>query len=280
MTGGFVAFAGATEFLSASVDAARDAGVAQRQLAAQMKASGQSFTDVAGRDRQGRAVAGEVRVHDGGQRAGADGARARHRERITEAIKLQGARRRPRPREEHRALRRRERVAKVFGGQETALRRAVPGLEKHAHGLDLIAEAQQRLAGQAAAGTTVAERFSATLHDTEMIVGNALLPTINKLLTSLGNWLTKMNESGKLQRDVNSAVKTGTALFQALVAVGEAAHDRVQRPRRRGRRHQERGRAARRRVRGVQGREGRSTSIATAITGVRRDRDDRRHLDG
>ena len=114
-------------------------------------------------------------------------------------------------------------VAKVFGGQETALRRAVPGLEKHAHGLDLIAEAQQRLAGQAAASTTVAERFSATLHDTEIIVGNALLPAINKLLTSLGNWLNKMNESGKLQRDVNSAVKTGTALFQALVPWVNAA---------------------------------------------------------
>ena len=110
-------------------------------------------------------------------------------------------------------------VAKVFGGQETALRRAVPGLDKHAHGLDLITEAQRRLAGQAAASTTPAERFQATLHDTEVIIGNALLPSIDKLLGSLGRWLQKMNESGKLQRDVNGAVKTGTALFNDLKAI-------------------------------------------------------------
>ena len=38
-------------------------------------------------------------------------------------------------------------LAKVFGGQETALRRAVPGLDKHAHGLDLITEAQATARG-------------------------------------------------------------------------------------------------------------------------------------
>ena len=37
-------------------------------------------------------------------------------------------------------------VGKVFGGQETALRRAIPGLSKTAHGMDLIREAEQGLA--------------------------------------------------------------------------------------------------------------------------------------
>jgi hypothetical protein len=76
-------------------------------------------------------------------------------------------------------------VAKVFGGQETALRRAVPGLEKNAHGWDLIREAQAKLAGQAAANTTASKQFASTLHDTEEIVGAVLLPTLNKYLTSL-----------------------------------------------------------------------------------------------
>jgi hypothetical protein len=45
-------------------------------------------------------------------------------------------------------------VAKVFGGQETALRRAVPGLREARARLDLIRLAQAKMAGQAAANTT------------------------------------------------------------------------------------------------------------------------------
>jgi hypothetical protein len=43
-SGGFLAFASGDVFLSDSIDAAREAVVAQRSLAAQMKASGESFT--------------------------------------------------------------------------------------------------------------------------------------------------------------------------------------------------------------------------------------------
>src|SRR4051812_34975737 len=43
-SGGFLAFASGTEFLRESIDAAREAGVAQKSLAAQMRASGESFT--------------------------------------------------------------------------------------------------------------------------------------------------------------------------------------------------------------------------------------------
>ena len=78
-----------------------------------------------------------------------------------------------------------------------------------------------------------------------MIIGNALLPTINRLLTSLGDWLDKMNRSGQLQRDVNEAVKTGTGILEGLEYDREAVGGRVQGARRRGRRHEERGGAAR-----------------------------------
>ena len=57
-------------------------------------------------------------------------------------------------------------------------------------------------AGQARAGTTDAERFNAVLHNTEEIIGTAILPTLNKYLREGAKWLTQMNESGKLQKDV------------------------------------------------------------------------------
>jgi hypothetical protein len=211
-TGGFVAFAGATEFLRSSIDAARDAGVSQRSLAAQMKASGESFTASQGRiEKAGLAL--EKFGFTSEDSAKALTVLERGSGSITRAISLQGAAA-DLARAKNLDLADAANVlAKVFGGQETALRRAVPGLDKHAHGLDLIAQAQQRLAGQAKAGTTEAERFHATLHDTEVIIGTALLPTLNKFLESIGKWLQKMNESGRLQKDVNEAVKIGTGLF-------------------------------------------------------------------
>jgi hypothetical protein len=217
-SGGFLAFEGVSRFLEDSVSAARDAGVAQRSLAAQVKAAGDSFAG-----NQAAITKAELSLEKFGFTS-EDSAQAltvleRGTGNITKAIGLQST---------AADLARAKNIdlasaanvlAKVFGGQETALRRAVPGLDKNAHGLDLIREAQQRLAGQAKAGTTEAERFHATLHDTEVIIGTALLPTLNKFLTSLGDWLQKMNESGRLQKDVNEVVKTGTGIFEGVLAV-------------------------------------------------------------
>ena len=217
-TGGLVAFTGATEVLKASIDAARDAGVAQRQLAAQVKASGQSF-----QASQAAISKAELSLEKFGFTS-EDSTKAltvleRGTGNITRAISLQGAAA-DLARAKNIGLSDAANVlAKVFGGQETALRRAVPGLEKHAHGLQLIAEAQQRLAGQARAGTTESEKFSATLHDSEVIIGQALLPTLNKLLGSLGDWLDKANRTGRLQRDLNSAVETGTGVIEGMRAI-------------------------------------------------------------
>jgi hypothetical protein len=217
-SGGFVAFEGATRFLSESIDAAREAAVAQRSLAAQMRAAGQSFD--ANRDRiekvalsygkfgfQNDEVIQSLTVLERGTGS------------INKAISLQGltadiARAKNLGLASAAGV-----VAKVFGGQETALRRAVPGLEKNAHGWDLIRLAQAKMAGQAAANATVAERFAATLHDTEEIVGTALLPTLNKYLTSLSQWLDKMNRSGELQRDVE---KASHALSEAIGVLKDA----------------------------------------------------------
>jgi hypothetical protein len=219
-SGGFVAFAGATELLKTSVDAARDAGVAQRSLAAQMKASGQSFeASKAGIDKAGLAL--EKFGFTSEDSAHALTVLERGTGSITRSIQLQGVAANLARAKNIDLASAANVLAKVFGGQETALRRAVPGLAKHEHGLDLIYDAQRRLAGQAAAGTTAAERFSATMHDTEVIIGTALLPVMNKFLGELGDWLEKMNRSGQLQRDVNSAVKTATGLFQDLKGIVE-----------------------------------------------------------
>ena len=217
-TGGFVAFEGVSRFLEDSVNAARDAGVAQRSLAAQIKASGDSFAG-----NQAAVQKAELSLEKYGFTS-EDSAKAltvleRGTGNITRAISLQGVAANLARAKNIDLASAANVLAKVFGGQETALRRAVPGLDKNAHGLQLIADAQQRLAGQAKAGTTEAERFHAILHNTEVIVGTALLPTLNKYLGELGKWLDKMNRSGQLQKDVNSAVKTAAGLFQDLKAI-------------------------------------------------------------
>jgi len=212
-SGGFLAFEGVSRFLEDSVSAARDAGVAQRSLAAQIKASGESFAA-----NEGAIKTASLSLEKFGFTS-EDSEKAltvleRGTGNITRAINLQGT---------AADLARAKNIdlasaanvlAKVFGGQETALRRAVPGLDKDAHGMDLVREAAARLAGQARAGTTETEKFHAILHNTEVIIGTALLPTLNKFLESLGKWLQKMNESGRLQKDVNETVRTATGLFK------------------------------------------------------------------
>jgi hypothetical protein len=215
MTGGFVAFEGVSQFLGDSVKFAQDAAVSQRQLAAQMKTSGESFADSRKRiEEAGLSLsrfgftsedsAHALTVLDRGTRS------------ISESIRLQGLAADIARAKNIDLAAAANVVAKVFGGQETALRRAVPGLSKTAHGMDLIRQAQQRLAGQAAAATTPSERFNATLHETERIVGTALLPTLNRYLTQLSVWLDKMNRSGQLQRDVNQAIKQAVPLVDDL----------------------------------------------------------------
>lgn len=211
-SGGFVAFAGATEFLKGSIDAAREAGVAQRSLAAQMQASGESFDS--NRERVEKATLSLEKYGFTSE----DSEKAltileRGTGNITRAIGLQGVAANLARAKNIDFASAATVVAKVFGGQETALRRAVPGLAKHEHGLALIADAQKRLAGQAEAATTEAEKFHAILHNTEVIVGTALLPTLDRFLTKLGAWLQKLNESGRLQRALNTAVRdAGTVL--------------------------------------------------------------------
>jgi hypothetical protein len=61
--------------------------------------------------------------------------------------------------------------------------------------------------------------FNAELDRSKEIIGAALLPELNKLLGSLSTWLERMNESGKLQRDVNKAVRETGEIIHGVEAV-------------------------------------------------------------
>lgn len=214
-SGGFVAFAGAGEFLKSSIDAARSAEVGQKSLAAQLKASGQSFVLA-----KNQIDAAELSVEKFGFTT-EDSAEAltvleRATGNISKAISLQGvvadlARAKNLSLAAAAGI-----VGKVFSGQTTALRRAVPGLDANAKGLDLIREAGEKLAGQATANTTQSQKFAASLHDTEVILGEGLLPALNSVLAELGAYLDNLNRTGKLQKDVNVAVDDATSAFKAL----------------------------------------------------------------
>ena len=225
---GFLAFQSISSFLRASIDAAIEASVAQKSLAAQMKASGQSFA--ANREEIERTARSYAKFGFQDDEVIASlTVLERATGGINTAIRLQGvvadlARAKNLDLAAAAAV-----VGKVYGGQETALRRAVPGLEKNAHGIDLIRLARAKLAGQAAANTTADERFSATLHETEQIIGTALLPILNKYLNALSQWLDKMNRSGKLQKDAAEAARIVAKAFKFAADAINLAADAIDR---------------------------------------------------
>ncbi len=93
-------------------------------------------------------------------------------------------------------------TAKGQIGVTTSLRRYGILIDKGERGTAQFVQVMQRFGGQAAANTTSLERLHAAFSNTLATIGVQLLPTVNRLASSFANWLTKMNESGKLQRDV------------------------------------------------------------------------------
>lgn len=218
-SGGFLAFASAGQFLRTSIDAAKQAAVTQKQLGAQFKASGKDLglyqgqidktanrlSLLAGFNRDELTssfvtifrASGNVRKSLRDVGLAADIARAR-------GISLAAA-----------SLI----VGKVEAGNIGILRRSGVQVAKNASVEKALLIARLRFAGQAAAGTTAQERFGAVLHNTEEIIGAGILPVLNKYLASGAIWLTQMNESGKLQKDVASAAHGVTVAVSDAVTV-------------------------------------------------------------
>lgn len=225
-SGGFLAFAGAGQFLRTSIDAAKEAQVTQAQLSAQFRASGQDLGVYQQQiDKTARRLSvlagfendqvksafttifrasGNVGKSLRDTALAADIARARHID-LAAAATI---------------------VAKVEGGNIGILRRAGVQVAKNATVEQALAVARSKFAGQALAGTTAQERFGAALHDTEEIIGTALLPTLNKFLISGTAWLQQMNESGDLQRKVASAADAVSGAVGGVVTVVQTA-DRI-----------------------------------------------------
>jgi len=199
-----------------AIGAATESLATEKQLAAQYKASGQSLEEYRGQidktlDRVS-ALAGFnkdelTKSYTTVFRAAGDTAKALN----DEAIAANLARGRHMDLQAASLL-----VAKVINGNVGILRRY--GIETHKGetATEALAAIQQKYAGQAAAGTTAQEKFTAELHNSEVIIGTALLPAVTHLLTEGAAWLDQMNRSGKLQKDVNAAVHDGAVFFHLL----------------------------------------------------------------
>jgi len=224
-SGGFLAFAGAGEFITKSISAARDAAVTQRQLGTQLRASGTSFDQWGGRIEQADLKLSHISGFTSDQlessltmlvrstgnvntalslnSLAADVARGRHIGLTQAAVAL----------------------GKAYTGNASALKRLGIEVPKGLSGMDALNIVSQKFAGQARAGATASQRFGAELHNSQIIIGTALLPTLNHYLAKGSDWLSQMNRSGKLQRDVTGATHTLAAAISGIKAiVVPAAH--------------------------------------------------------
>jgi hypothetical protein len=215
-SGGFLLFASGAALVRKSIDAARQFAVAQRQVTRQLQTSGKSWADYGARINEADLKLSHVsgftnkdlltafttlyRVTSNVGKAlhlnsiAADVARGRN-------ISLTAAS---------------NALAKAAAGSFSALRRLNIVIPKGATELQALAYVQRKYAGQAESGTTTTQRFSATLTNTEEIIGKALLPAVNRITREFGNWLSKMNETGRLQKDVAAVTKVLGAAFRAL----------------------------------------------------------------
>ncbi len=112
-------------------------------------------------------------------------------------------------------------LAKAEAGSFSALRRLNIVVPQGATKMQALAFVTKEYAGQALSGTSAQDRFNATWVNTQEIIGTALLPTVNRMLTSLGDWLNKQEQTGKLQRNVNQILHDGSVVAHAL---GDAIH--------------------------------------------------------
>jgi hypothetical protein len=98
-------------------------------------------------------------------------------------------------------------AAKGQEGITTSLRRYGVLVDSTSTGQEQFNLVMKRFGGQAAANTTATEKLHAAFVNALTTIGTALLPSFEKLTNSLADWLTKMNESGKLEKDVATGMK-------------------------------------------------------------------------
>lgn len=218
-SGGFIAFAIAAGAVSKSIAAARELAVAQRQVNQQLRVSGKSWKDYAGQIEPATTrlvhLAGFTHV----DLLRSFGFMVRATGNVQSSLKLMGVAADVARGRGIRLQAATLALTKAVGGSATALRRLGIIVPSTAKGWDAINFVAEKFRGQARAGTSAVDRFNATLNLTAEITGQTLLPIVNRYLTSLGNWLSKMNESGRLQKDVKAVVGGLVTIFGDLAAI-------------------------------------------------------------
>jgi hypothetical protein len=220
-SGGFLAFASAGAFLRKSIDAAKEAQVTQKQLAAQFRASGIDVGDYQKRIDEATNKLSLLSGFQNDQLKASFTTIFRSTQNVTKSLSDIGlaadiARGKQIP-----LATATKAIAQAETGRFGLLRRLLPEIKAGATAEEALAFARRKFAGQARAGTTDQQRFGAVLHNTEEIIGTGLLPVLNKYLGRLAIWLTKMNESGQLQRDVARATKI---VERSIHDVGAVVH--------------------------------------------------------
>ncbi len=217
-SGGFIAVAGTATLLHNAITEALTFAATEKQVTAQLKTSGLSFeanktqimdnlTALSGLAAFSRgdllqAFGSIVRVSgDVGQSlkltaVAADVARGRHIALSSASIAL----------------------AKALGGSSTALRRLGIIVPKSLTGMAALNYVAAKFAGQAEAGATSADHLTAGLTNAGEVIGTALLPTFNRLVDEFGAYITKLEASGRLQKDANEAVTLFGYAFHTLGA--------------------------------------------------------------
>jgi len=111
-------------------------------------------------------------------------------------------------------------VVKASLGQAGALRRLGIDAEKGATAQQLLTLLTEKYAGAAekAAGTTTAaqERLNVAWENAKEIVGGSLTPVVTELADRVSDYLGDQRNMDRLQRQVNDAVETGTAVVRGL----------------------------------------------------------------
>lgn len=116
-------------------------------------------------------------------------------------------------------------LIRAYNGQTTGLKRLGVETSKHAKGVQVLDAVNRRFAGasakyaETAAGSQA--HLSAAVEETEALIGGALTPTVTKLNTRLADWLENSDNQRKIQEKVNAVVSVSGNLIHKITSAYE-----------------------------------------------------------
>ncbi len=217
-SGGFIAVAGTATLLHNAITEALSFAATEKQVTAQLKTSGLAFETYRTQIDDSLTSESKLSGFTRGELLQSFGYLVRVSGDVDQSLKL-NAIAADVARGRHIALSSASiALAKALGGSSTALRRLGIIVPKTATGMDAINFVAAKFAGQAEAGATSADHLRASFVNSSEVIGTALLPTFNRLVTEFGDYITKLEASGRLQRDANEAVTLFGYAFHTLGA--------------------------------------------------------------